>query len=70
MEYHDCRKCNKTYEELPTDKKSNAPEKYLKAHLGFCGIKCWNQLSDQDKAREKMILAVHGRTRKDNNFKV
>ena len=68
MEYHKCRMCQNKYEEMPNDKLSNKPDKYIKAYLGFCTIKCWNKLSDKKKAHEKMILAIHGTTRKQNHY--
>lgn len=69
MEYHLCRMCEKKYEEKPTDKLSNQLGHYLKAYMGFCDIKCWNKLTLPQKAHEKLILGVHGTTRKDNHFK-
>jgi hypothetical protein len=68
MEYHKCRKCEKTYEELDSDKHSNDGGRYVKAYLGFCGLKCYHKLTKTQKAHEKMILAVHGTIRKDNHY--
>jgi len=70
MKYYQCRKCQNTYEERESDKTSILPDKYLKAHLGFCGKKCWDKLSVSQKAHEKMILGLHWTIRKDNAYKV
>jgi len=70
MKYFQCRKCNNTYEEKASDRNSIIPNNYLKAHLGFCGTKCWDKLSPIKKAHEKMILGLHGSIRKKNGYKV
>ena len=52
MEYHKCRKCEKTYEELDSDKHSNDGGRYVKAYLGFCGLKCYQ---NSESSRENDI---------------
>ena len=70
MEYHKCRKCQKTYEEREFHKHSIKPDNYLKANLGICSTKCWNTLSSSAKAHEKMILGLYGKIRKDHKFPI
>ena len=70
MEYHLCRHCDKKYEEQPHHKKSRKMEDYVKSYLGFCGMKCWDKLSNFQKAQENMIVNIHGTTRKDNHYKL
>jgi len=68
MEYHKCRSCNKTYEELSHHKDSKKMEHYVKAFLGYCSLKCYDKLSKKDKAIENMLVSVYGTGRKDNHY--
>jgi len=70
MEYHLCRGCDKKYEEAPHMKKSKKMEHYVKSYLGFCGIKCWDKLTNRQKAQENMLVHIHGTVRKDNHYKL
>ena len=70
MEYHLCRGCDKKYEEAPHMKKSKKMEHYVKSYLGFCRIKCWDKLTNRQKAQENMLVHIHGTVRKDNHYKL
>ena len=45
-------------------------EHYVKAYIGFCGMKCWDKLSTRQKAQENMLVHIHGTVRKDNHYKL
>ncbi len=70
MEYHLCRGCDKKYEEAPHMKKSKKMEHYVKSHIGYCGMKCWDKLTNRQKAQENMLVHIHGTVRKDNHYKL
>ena len=70
MEYHQCRGCDKKYEEMKHFKKSHKMDHYVKAHLGYCGETCFGKLTKRQKARENMLCYVYGTVRKDNHYKL
>jgi len=69
MEYHKCRACEKQYETEKKDGDSEMMNKYIK-WLGFCDIKCWDKLTDDQQTNECIFAYIHGDIRKLNNHPV
>ena len=69
MEYFECRNCNDQYESHKNHGKSEILDQYTK-YLGFCNIKCWDDLDEGEKNKELMFAYIYGDSRKRNNFKI
>ena len=68
MEYHNCRVCSNVYE-THTDNDSRSKDELVYArYLGYCGAKCYDKLTDNDKNQECLFAYLEGDIRKRNKL--